>query len=298
MIKVLITGSNGLLGQTLLKQLLDTRCHVIAVSKGKNRFPREVGYHYFGIDITNTNLLLSTIRAVKPHFIINAAAITNVDFCEDNKELCDAVNVDAVKHLVAVTKELNAHLIHISTDFIFDGIKGNYKETDTPNPVNYYGKSKLLAEEAIVSSTIDYTILRTILVFGKVAKMNKGNLVLWLKEKLEDKDEVTIVDDQYRMPTYVEELARACLLSMQEEAKGIFNISSNKLLSIYEMAQQIAEVFELDKNLIKPISTATLNQRAKRPPKTGFNLDKSIKELGFKPKSFKENLQKFKEKLI
>ena len=298
MVRILITGSNGLLGQTLLRQLLNTRCNIVAISKGKNRFPTEEGYHYFGIDITNTDLLLNTIRAVKPHFIINTAAVTNVDFCEENKELCDAVNKDSVKHLVEITKELNAHLIHISTDFIFDGTKGNYKETDIPNPINYYGKSKLLAEEIIVNSTIDYTILRTILVYGKVAKMNKSNIVLWLKETLEDKDEVTIVNDQFRMPTYVEELARACLLAMQEEVKGIFNVSSSELLSVYEIAQQIADVFELDRTLIKPISTATLNQTAKRPPKTGFNLEKSIKELGLKPKTFKEDLQRFKETLI
>ena len=297
MIKVIVIGSNGLLGQTLLKQLLDTQCNVIAFSKGENRFPRNEGYHYFNIDSTNTNLLLDTIRSIKPNFIINSAAVTNVDFCEDNKELCDAVNVESVKQLAKVCKELDTHLIHISTDFIFDGEKGYYKETDTPNPVNYYGKSKLLSEEVLLNSTIDYTILRTILVYGKVAKMNKSNFVFWIKETLEDQDKITVVNDQFRMPTYVEELAKACLLVMQEEAKGIYNISSNTLLSIYEMALEIAEVFNLDKNLIVPITTESLNQRAPRPPKTGFNLEKAIERLGFKPKSFKEDLQIFKENL-
>lgn len=298
MIKVIVIGSNGLLGQTLLKQLLDTNCSVIAFSKGENRFSIKEGYHYFSIDVTNTDLLLQTIRAIKPSYIINTAAITNVDFCEDNKELCDAVNVYSVKHLVGVCKELDTHLIHISTDFIFDGKNGAYKETDVPNPINYYGKSKLLSEEALVNSTIDYTILRTILVYGKVAKMNKSNFVFWIKETLEDFDKVTVLNDQYRMPTYVEDLAKACLLVMQKEAKGIFNISSNQLLSIYEMALEIANVFQLDKKLIIPISTSTLNQRAPRPPKTGFNLEKSIKVLGFQPKTFKEDLQRFKRRLI
>ena len=295
--KVVVVGSNGLLGQTLLKQLLNTNYSVVAFSKGRNRFPIDKGYDYFNIDVTNFDSLKQTIKTVKPNFVINAAAITNVDFCEDNKDLCDAVNVDAVKELIKVCSELTIHLIHISTDFIFDGKKGTYKEIDTPNPINYYGKSKLLAEKHLTKSTIDYTILRTILVYGKVTEMNKSNIVLWIKRALENKEKVTIVDDQFRMPTYVEDLAKACLLTIEKQLKGIYNISSNKLMSIYEMALEIAEVFNFDKSLIIPISTEALNQRATRPPKTGFNLEKSIKELNFQPKTFKEDLQRFKKQL-
>ena len=127
--------------------------------------------------------------------------------------------------------------------------------------------------------------------------MSRNNIVLWVKSSLEAKKEITIVDDQFRMPTYVNDLAMACKLAMDKKTTGVFNISSNELLSIYEIAQQVAEVFGLDKSLIKPISTATLNQTAKRPPKTGFDLTKTNKELGFYPKTFREDLQRFKEKL-
>ena len=128
--------------------------------------------------------------------------------------------------------------------------------------------------------------------------MSRSNIVLWVREMLEKGKEITIVDDQFRTPTYVEDLAMACKISMDKKATGIFNISSNELLSVYEIAQQIADAFNLDKSLIKPISTSTLNQTAPRPAKTGFDLSKTNKELEFYPKSFKEDLQRFKETLI
>jgi len=135
-------------------------------------------------------------------------------------------------------------------------------------------------------------------VYGLVNDMIRSNIVLWVKESLESKKQITIVDDQFRAPTYVEDLALACKISIDKKATGIFNISSNQLLSIYEIAQEIATTFQLDRNLIKPISTNTLNQTASRPAKTGFDLTKTNKILEFHPKSFKEDLQRFKQKLI
>ncbi|MCI2227668.1 SDR family oxidoreductase [Polaribacter sp. MSW13] len=299
MVKVVITGSNGLLGQSLLNLLLKEKdkYEVIGFSRGKNRSGR-TDFHYCAIDITDKLLLKKQLTEIKPNVIINTAAMTNVDACENNKQECDALNIEVVKTLVQVSEKINSHIIHLSTDFIFDGEKGNYKETDTPNPLSYYGLSKLKSEEILTKSKISFTILRTILVYGKVFDMSRGNIVLWVKEMLEKNKEITIVDDQYRMPTYVEELALACKISMDKKAQGIFNVSSNNLLSIYQIAQQIATVFNLDQSLIKPISTSTLNQTAARPAKTGFDLSKTKKELGFFPKSFKEDLQIFKRSLI
>ena len=133
-------------------------------------------------------------------------------------------------------------------------------------------------------------------MYGKVVDMTRRNIVLWVKEMLEKKQEITIVDDQFRAPTYVVDLARACKIALDKRAIGIFNISSNTVLSIYEIAQQIAAVFELDASYIKAISTSTLNQTAARPMKTGFDLSKTKKEFDFYPKSFQEDLQRFKEK--
>ncbi|CAM1347389.1 SDR family oxidoreductase [Tenacibaculum halocynthiae] len=296
--RVVITGSNGLLGQSLVSLLLNEKdkYKVIGFSRGDNRSGRN-DFEYVSIDITDEMLLKEKLKTYTPDVIINTAAMTNVDACEDNKEECDKLNVDVVHFLKEYAEKTNAHLIHLSTDFIFDGEKGYYKETDDPNPLSYYGMSKLKSEELLTSSSVHYTILRTILVYGKVFDMSRSNIVLWVKKSLEEGKEVTIVNDQYRMPTYVEPLALACKLVIDKKAKGVFNVSSKKLLSIYEIAMEIAEVFDLNKKLIKPISTQSLNQKASRPAKTGFDLSKSIEQLNFVPENFKQDLQNFKEKL-
>ena len=297
--KIIITGSNGLLGQNLIDlfQKDKTRYEIFGFTRGENRSGR-ADFEYHNIDITNKQLLVEKTKQINPKFIINTAAMTNVDACENDKIGCYDLNVSFVQYLAAICSEINAHLIHISTDFIFDGKKGNYTEDAVPNPLSYYGETKLLSEAVLQKSTINYTILRTILVYGLVNDMSRSNIVLWVKESLEKKKEITIVNDQFRTPTYVEDLALACKISIDKKATGIFNISSNQLLSVYEIAQEIAEVFQLDKTLIKPISTGTLNQTAARPPKTGFDLTKTNRELKFYPKSFKEDLQRFKDKII
>jgi dTDP-4-dehydrorhamnose reductase len=287
------------LGQSLLNLLLQekNKYEVIGFSKSKNRSGRD-DFLYVSLDITDKDLLDREIKKINPDFIINTAAMTNVDDCETQKSACKVLNVDVVKWLTEISIELNIHIIHLSTDFIFDGKKGFYSETDTPNPLSHYGLSKLKSEEVLKMSKIDYTILRTILVYGKVFDMSRNNIVLWVRKMLSERKEITIVKDQYRMPTYVEDLAKACKIAIDKKAIGIFNISSNQLLSIYEIAQQIAEVFNLDTTFIKPISSVTLNQTALRPAKTGFDLTKTKKELEFYPKSFKEDLLRFKSKLM
>lgn len=294
--KVVITGSNGLLGQTLMNLLLKEQdsYKVFGLSKGENRSGRS-DFEYYSLDITDEETLKKTLQEINPNFIIHTAAMTNVDACEDDKENCKKLNVDAVQNLTEICNEMNSHMIHISTDFIFDGIQGYYKETDIPNPLSYYGMSKLNSEKILISSKINFTILRTILVYGQVNNLGRNNIVLWVKEMLENGKEITIVDDQFRMPTYVEDLALACKSAIDKKARGIYNISSSELLSVYQIAQQIAIVFGLDKTLIKPISTSTLNQRAARPPKTGFDLSKTNSDLDFYPKTFKEDLLRFKE---
>jgi dTDP-4-dehydrorhamnose reductase len=278
--KVIITGSNGLLGQNLIDLLLreKEKYQVFGLSRGENRSGRD-DFEYVNIDITNENHLKESIEKIHPVYIINTAAMTNVDACENDKEGCYDLNVNVVQYLIDTCMKTGAHLIHLSTDFIFDGVKGNYSETDAPNPLSYYGETKLMSEKLLEKSSIDYTILRTILVYGLVNDMSRSNIVLWVKESLENGKEITIVDDQYRTPTYVEDLALACKISMDKKAKGIFNIASNALLSIYEISLEIANAFGLDKSLIKPISTATLNQTANRPVKTGFDLSKTKNQL-------------------
>lgn len=295
--KILITGSNGLLGQKLIKFLIDkNKYYIYGVSRGENRLQNKEGYTYYNIDITDKVKLTEFINNIQPNFIIHTAAMTNVDQCELNKKECDLINVNTVKHIVEICKKQNIHLIHISTDFIFDGKKGYYKEEDIPNPISYYGLSKLKSEQIILDANIKYTILRTILVFGLTDEL-KNNIVLWVKNNIENKQQINVVTDQLRMPTFVDDLAKACIYAVENKVEGIFNVSTNKLMSIFEISLEIADTFNLDKSFINPIPTSLLDQPAKRPPITGFDLKKSIDQLKLPSVSFSERLQVFKYQL-
>lgn len=295
--KVLITGSNGLLGQIVTKQFATNNYAVFAVSKGKNRIESFTNFDYNSLDLTKLNEVKQYVNKIKPDYIINCAALTNVDQCETDKETCKTLNVDLVSTLAKYCKEANAFLLQVSTDFIFDGKKGNYSENDKPNPLNYYGQSKLDAENILSSSAIDFAILRTILVYGKVENPNRSNIVLWIKNALENQQSIHLITDQYRTPTYNIDLANACFQTVKQHKTGIFHISSNELLSVYEIGLQVAKTFNLDASFIKKTTTKELNQKAKRPKKTGFDLTKSAKDLNLTFFSFAENLKHFKSTL-
>ena len=297
--KILITGSNGLLGQKLLHKLRrDYFVELIATSKGGNRVTEKSNYTYFDLDITNNEAVAKLIESEKPQVVINTAAMTNVDLCEDERKACDALNIDAVSYLADACAKIDAHLIQISTDFIFDGEDGPYKEEDVPNPLSYYGLSKLKSEQLLQAHSVKWTILRTIIVFGVGEKLSKGNIVLWAKGALEKGDPLNIIDDQFRAPTLAEDLADICILAAKKKAFGIFNASGKDIMSIYEIVERIAKHYGNSTENLNKISTATLKQKAGRPPKTGFILDKSRNELGYNPHSFEECLTIIDEQLI
>jgi|TARA_B110000263_G_scaffold197919_1_gene176625 dTDP-4-dehydrorhamnose reductase len=286
----LITGSNGLLGQKILKNLVDQNSKVIATSKGKNRNKDSNHYTYESLDITNEKEVSQVLNLHQPDVVFNTAAMTNVDLCEDERVLCDKLNVDAVGFLANLCLEIDAHLIHISTDFIFDGEDGPYSEKDIPNPLSYYGKSKYKSEKLLNNHLCKSSILRTIVLFGVAENLTKSNIVLWVKDQLENLNKINIIDDEFRAPTLAEDLAEACVLVAKKKAFGIFHICGKDLMSIYDMVVVIANFYNFDVRLINRISTKTLNQKAKRPPKTGFILDKAINKLGYNPHSFEECL--------
>ncbi len=291
--KILVTGSNGLLGQKLITLISkEKEFELIATSKGENRvadlFPE---MNYYSLDICNRNQVLDLIEKINPEFIINTAAMTNVDQCEDERELCWDLNVNAVKYLVEASEKNNCFLVHLSTDFIFDGENGPYDESAEPNPLSYYGESKLEAEKIILASSIRYAIARTVLVYGIVHNMSRSNIILWVKKSLEEGQKIKVVNDQFRTPTLAEDLAMGCYLICKKEATGIFNISGYELLTPYEMAMATASFFKLDKELIQEVDSSVFTQRAQRPPRTGFILDKAKKQLAFKPLSFSEGIE-------
>lgn len=289
---ILITGANGLLGQKLVQKLSGREAvQLIATGLGPNRSASEEGYVYEKMDITDPASMRAIFEQYGPTDVINSAAMTNVDQCERDREGCLKLNVTAVENLIALCKEFDAKLIHISTDFIFDGEDGPYSEKDTPNPLSYYGETKKIAEDLLIASGLPYAIARTMLVYGLVADMSRSNIVLWAKGALEKGEKINVVNDQFRCPTLAEDLAEGVVLITMKDKQGVFHISGPDMHSIFDMANIVADHWELDKSLITAIDSSTLNQAAKRPPKTGFLILKAQTELGYRPRTFKEGLQ-------
>jgi dTDP-4-dehydrorhamnose reductase len=296
--KILVTGSNGLLGQKITERILQTRqFDLIATSKGANRFPVQEGYTYAEMDVLDPLNVRNVVHHYQPDAIIHTAAMTNVDTCEAQQDLARRLNVDAVKTLISVCEKNSIQLVHLSTDFIFDGACGPYDEAAEPSPVSHYGLTKVQAEGAISASACDWVIIRTILVYGIVSDMSRSNIVLWAKNALEKGDPIKVVNDQWRMPTLAEDLAIACLLAVEKKARGIYHISGKDMMSVAELVTQVADYWQLDRSGVTEISSASLNQKARRPVKTGFVLDKAIKDLGYAPHSFEEGLQLFDKQI-
>ena len=289
--RILITGSNGLLGQKLVELLTQQPdIDLIATARGDNRLPGKSGYEYRSMDITDRQQVLDVIAETKPQAIIHTAAMTNVDQCESEKDACWAQNVKAVEYLVEACRKDDIFLNHVSTDFIFDGTAGPYAEEAEANPISFYGWSKYAAEKVVIHSGIRWAIARTVLVYGIAADMSRTNIILWVKKSLEDGKTIKVVTDQWRTPTLAEDLAMGCWLIADKEADGIFNISGKDFLNPYEMAIKTADYFQLDKSLITQADSSTFSQPAKRPPRTGFVLDKAVTVLGYAPRSFDEGI--------
>jgi len=290
--KILITGSNGLLGQKLVKQLLNKNISFLASSKGENRNPQCPNTHYVQMDITKPSQVSAIFQEYLPSAVIHTAAITNVDYCESNISECKEVNIAATNILFHAAQSINAQLIALSTDFVFDGVRGNYKETDAPNPLSVYAKSKLAAEQLLqVSNYKNWAIVRTIIVFGEGSNLSRSNIVLWAKEALASGKELNIIDDQFRAPTWADDLAWACIRIAMMKKKGMFHISGPETFSIYDLVLRVAKFCGLETESLNKTTSESLNQAAKRPPKTGFDLTKARKEIGYNPMSFEESLK-------
>ncbi|WP_420576744.1 SDR family oxidoreductase [Ekhidna sp.] len=295
--KVLITGANGLLGQKLVK-LYESKedVDVIATGRGATRNPFG-SYTYEQMDVTVASEVDKILSKHQPDVVINTAAMTHVDQCELDPETCQKLNVDAVSHLIEASKKTNSFIIHLSTDFIFDGEDGPYVEDDLPNPLSKYAESKLESEKLLEASGLKHAIVRTMLVYGIVPDMSRSNIILWVKKSLEEKQLIKVVNDQWRTPTLAEDLAKGCALIAEKRAEGVWHISGSDMLTPYDMAIATADFFNLDKSLIEKADGSIFTQPAKRPAKTGFILDKAKRELGFEPVSFKEGLAILKSQL-
>jgi dTDP-4-dehydrorhamnose reductase len=290
--RILITGSNGLLGQKLVALLRQqSGVELIATSRGANKLASlypEV--RFLPLDVTNQNQVQQVLTQERPTHLIHTAAMTNVDECELNHEACWQQNVTAVEYLVAACAQLGIHLLHVSTDFIFSGEEGPLTEEAVPAPVNFYGESKLAAEKLVQASPGPWAILRTVLVYGTAHDYGRTNIVLWVRDSLRAGKTIQVVNDQFRTPTLAEDLAQGCWLAAKHNATGIFHISSDELLTPYQMALRVADYFQLDKALIQKVDASMFSQPARRPLRTGFIITKARQELGYRPHTFEEGI--------
>ena len=297
--KILITGANGLLGQKLVELLApQANITLVATSRGENKiFYNLPNYEYRSLDVTQQEQVEQVVGEEKPDVIIHTAALTKVDYCEEHQEECWQLNVTAVDYLLRASEQHGCFFLHLSTDFIFSGNKRLLTEEDEAAPVNYYGESKLASEKLVRESKAKWAIARTALVYGIVPQMSRSNIILWVKDSLEKGKEVNVVDDQFRTPTLAEDLAQGCALIAQQRAAGVFNISSEELLTPYEMALQTADFFDLDRSLIVRTDSTKFTQPARRPLETGLVIDKAKRVLGYQPHTFKQGIEIMDEQM-
>jgi dTDP-4-dehydrorhamnose reductase len=293
--KILLTGANGMLGSSLAEILSQSQHKTWATGKGECRLQPQLlhdHFKYISLDITQKDEVEQIMTLVKPDAIIHAAAMTQVDDCEQNKSISYSVNVDGTRNLLASAEEVNSRFCLISTDFVFSGESGPYSENDPTGAVNYYGQTKELAEQLVISSRLNWSIARTVLLYGKADPSKRTNFIYWVKQNLEEGKQIKVVNDQIRTPTFIPDLANGITLMIEKGARGIFHLSGRDILTPYQMAILIAKHLHLNEDLIEPVDASIFTQIGKRPLKTGFIIDKAINELGYDPTPFEKALSK------
>lgn len=291
--RILLTGTNGMLGSTLSKELSCSNYTTLATGKNEYRISADYlhqKFRYQSMDICNEEEVLHTVNSFRPNVIIHAAAMTQVDDCEANKMMSFITNVEATRYLIHAANEVCARFCYISTDFVFSGEEGPYAENDATNPVNYYGKTKELAEQHVMESNLDWTIIRTVLLYGKAEHINRTNFIYWVKNNLEKARHIHVVADQIRTPTYIPDVTTAILNSIVFGAQGIYHVSGKDLLTPYQMAVGVAKKLGIDASFIHPVDASYFSQKGKRPLKTGFIIEKALHALKYNPKTFNEAL--------
>lgn len=287
--KILITGCNGLLGQKLIA-LLASIPEVTLIATARTPLAGVWSVPFELMDITDITSVRRVISRHRPNVIIHAAAMTQVDICEQQKDACYRTNVGGVENMIEAARLSHAHLIHVSTDFIFDGQRDRLTENDKPAPVNYYGQCKLEAEQLVMASDNAWSIVRTVLVYGIIPGVQRSNIVTWVKQSLEEGKHIRVVNDQWRTPTLAEDLAYGCYLIAVKGAQGVYHISGKDFVSIYDIAMRTASFFNLDASLITPVESGALPQPARRPLRTGFDISKATSVLGYNPHSLAEGI--------
>ena len=290
--KIMILGANGFTGRRILKRL-SSKHQVLACSLHPDILPEE-GYEFHILDLQNVDATDALLNNFRPDVIINASAMSVVDYCEQHPEEAYALNVTAVKHLAEYSQSNSCRLIHLSTDFVFDGTATEaYTETDTTNPINYYGKTKQWSEEVIEQACTNYAIARIEVVYGKPFTGQHGNIVHLVKTRLQNGQSIRVVSDQFRSPTWVEDIARAIESLLSDKYQGIYHICGGETMSVADIAYRVAKHFGLDTSLIQPVTTEEMNEATPRPLFSPMNTEKALKEFGYQPSRLEEGFKEW-----
>lgn len=295
--KILITGSNGLLGQSLLKVFKNNFYILGCDLSDKHIATDSPPQEYYRLDTTVRDDVKRFFSTHRPDMVINTAAYTDVDRSEDEKDSCWTTNVKSVENIIEAVREFSPVFIQISSDYVFNGNSGFYREDDKPDPLGYYGHTKLSAEKIVMASGLEYIIGRTMILYGTGENI-RPNFVTWVIDQLNQKKSIKIVNDQIGNPTFVDDLSEALLRLVERSEYGIFHISGSETCTRYEFAMKIAQVFNLEKALIHEIITKVLNQKAPRPMNSSFILDKLSNAIDWLPPSIEKSLLKLKTQLV
>jgi len=291
--RLCVTGGNGLLGSKILSAAAGN-FELLSIDKAISAIPLPQGVRYESADIVDLEHIKAIFAEFNCDYVINTAALTNVDACEDHPDSAFQVNAEGAANVALAAKSINAKLIHVSTDYVFNGNDGPYKESDLPDPISVYGKTKLEGEIRVREIQSRAIIARTMILYGD-SPAGRGDFVTWLVQTLRKGEPVRIVDDQMGNPTWAPELAEALLLLMQNNCQGIFHTAGAEIVSRYEFALKIAAVYGLDSSLISAVDSKTFKQKAPRPLNSGLLCEKLFAETGYKFSNLKSSLSKMQK---
>jgi len=289
--KIVVTGC-GQLGSKVVEDA-SKKFEVVVVDKAVMNL---TGNKFYQIDITDKGKIAEVIEKFNPSCVIHTAAIVDVDFCEENKDLAWKVNVEGTRNIAEICRKNDIKMVYFSTDFIFDGKMGDYREDDKPNPLSVYGRTKLEGEEAVKSGCSDYLICRTAVPYG-LNPAKKSNFGLWVIEKLKNNEKINVFTDQINSPTFIDDFSMALSKLIEINASGTYNVTGSEAISRYEFARKVVKIFGFDEDLVNPIISDQLRQKAQRPKNASLNIDK-ITKLGIKMSNIEEGLTKLKSQMV
>lgn len=290
--RILITGANGFVGSYIVSELLEIGYEVFASSRqgDSSSFGTKKNFRFVQVDITDPYSLHDAFEFVKPDVVVHCAAMSKPDECEINQAAAFDTNVFGTVQLLLNAEAYKSFFIHLSTDFIFNGKTGMHKEDDMPDPISYYGKTKLQAEEAVMEYEYDWAIVRTVFVYGKPI-FGRDSFISMIEKKLRNNEPFKVVNDQERTPTHALDLAKGIATLIEKRATGVYHLCGKDVLSPYDMAIATAKYLNIKEHQLTPVTTKALQELAERPLKSGLCIGKASKDLGFEPMSFKEGLK-------